>query len=80
MSFSSIVLQATGESLTPLYEKLTLTNVSTRSLSLELLLVKPFSLCEAAGVHSSVTKQVQISVTHLVVAMINDLGLIRTFA
>lgn len=74
------MLQVTGESLTPLYEKLTLTNVSTRSLSLELLLVKPFSLCEAAGVHSSVTKQVQISLAHLVVAMINDFGLIHTFA
>ncbi|KAI3370851.1 hypothetical protein L3Q82_007368 [Scortum barcoo] len=44
-----------GKSLTVLYEKLILQNVSPLSLSMELSLVDPFSLCEAPGVHSSAT-------------------------
>ncbi|XP_030281249.1 hydrocephalus-inducing protein homolog isoform X1 [Sparus aurata] len=44
-----------GESLMPSYEKLILTNVSSLSLSLELTLVEPFSLCEAPGAQSSAT-------------------------
>uniref|UniRef100_A0A3Q3XB93 Hydin adenylate kinase-like domain-containing protein n=1 Tax=Mola mola TaxID=94237 RepID=A0A3Q3XB93_MOLML len=47
--------------LTPLYEKLLLTNVSTRSLSLELRLIEPFSLCESPGAHSSATTKVHVS-------------------
>ncbi|KAM8849594.1 hydrocephalus-inducing protein homolog isoform 2-T2 [Spinachia spinachia] len=44
-----------GESLMPLYEKLVLENVSSLSLSVELSLVEPFSLCEASGAHSPAT-------------------------
>ncbi|XP_073328914.1 hydrocephalus-inducing protein homolog [Pagrus major] len=44
-----------GESLMPSYEKLILTNVSSLSLSLELSLVEPFSLCETPGAQSSAT-------------------------
>uniref|UniRef100_G3PQA2 HYDIN/VesB/CFA65-like Ig-like domain-containing protein n=1 Tax=Gasterosteus aculeatus TaxID=69293 RepID=G3PQA2_GASAC len=44
-----------GESLRPLYEKLVLENVLSLSLSVELSLVEPFYLCEAAGAHSTAT-------------------------
>ncbi|GAA6221266.1 hydrocephalus-inducing protein homolog [Lates japonicus] len=44
-----------GKSLVPLYEKLVLKNVSSLSLSMELSVVEPFSLCEAPGAHSSAT-------------------------
>ncbi|XP_049928998.1 hydrocephalus-inducing protein homolog isoform X2 [Epinephelus moara] len=44
-----------GQCLMPLYEKLILENVSSLSLSVELSLVEPFSLCEAQGAHSSAT-------------------------
>ncbi|XP_035498051.2 hydrocephalus-inducing protein homolog isoform X1 [Scophthalmus maximus] len=44
-----------GESLTPLYQKLVLKNVSALSLSMTLALVEPFSLCEARGAQSSAT-------------------------
>ncbi|XP_040894088.1 hydrocephalus-inducing protein homolog [Toxotes jaculatrix] len=47
--------KAPGKSLTPLYEKLVLKNVSSLSLSMRLSLVEPFSLCEAPGAHSSAT-------------------------
>ncbi|KAM9376112.1 hydrocephalus-inducing protein-like [Pholidichthys leucotaenia] len=43
------------KSVTPLYEKLVLKNVSSLSLSVKLSLVEPFSLCEASGDYSSVT-------------------------
>ncbi|KAM9376113.1 hydrocephalus-inducing protein-like [Pholidichthys leucotaenia] len=43
------------KSVTPLYEKLVLKNVSSLSLSIKLSLVEPFSLCEASGDYSSVT-------------------------
>ena len=42
----------------PSYEKLILMNVSSLSLSLELSLVEPFSLCEAPGAQSSATTKV----------------------
>ncbi|XP_068458365.1 hydrocephalus-inducing protein homolog isoform X2 [Clinocottus analis] len=44
-----------GKSLKPLYEKLILENVSSLSLTVELSLVEPFSLCQASGAHSPVT-------------------------
>ncbi|XP_037622519.1 hydrocephalus-inducing protein homolog isoform X2 [Sebastes umbrosus] len=44
-----------GKSLTPLYEKLILENVSSLPLSMELSLVEPFSLCEASGALSTAT-------------------------
>ncbi|XP_076588631.1 hydrocephalus-inducing protein homolog [Chaetodon auriga] len=44
-----------GKSLMPLYERLILKNVSSLSLSMELSLVEPFSLCEAPGASSSAT-------------------------
>ncbi|XP_031731518.1 hydrocephalus-inducing protein homolog isoform X1 [Anarrhichthys ocellatus] len=44
-----------GKSLTPLYEKLILENVSSLPLSIELSLGEPFSLCEASGAHSPAT-------------------------
>ncbi|KAM7396206.1 hypothetical protein PAMP_019263 [Pampus punctatissimus] len=44
-----------GKNLVPLYEKLLLKNVSPLSLSMELSLVEPFTLCEARGVYSSAT-------------------------
>ncbi|XP_056908191.1 hydrocephalus-inducing protein homolog isoform X4 [Takifugu flavidus] len=44
-----------GQNLKPMYEKLVLNNVSSQSLSLELCLVKPFSLCESPGACSSAT-------------------------
>lgn len=56
-----VELQVSGQSLMPLYEKLTLRNVSTLSLSLELCLVEPFALCEAPGAHSSATNKVRVS-------------------
>ncbi|XP_035521672.1 hydrocephalus-inducing protein homolog [Morone saxatilis] len=49
-----------GQTLKPLYEKLILTNVSSLSLSMELSLVEPFSLCEAPGTHSSATTKSMI--------------------
>lgn len=52
------VLQVPGKSLTPLYEKLILENVSSLSLSMELSLVEPFSLCEASGALSTATTKV----------------------
>lgn len=55
------VLQVLGESLTPLYEKLILTNVSSLSLSMELCVVEPFSLCDSPGAHSSATTKVYLS-------------------
>ncbi|XP_049580395.1 hydrocephalus-inducing protein homolog [Syngnathus scovelli] len=42
-----------GEDLTQLYEELVLKNVSSLSLSMELSLASPFSLCEARGVFST---------------------------
>uniref|UniRef100_A0A3Q2ZC70 Hydin adenylate kinase-like domain-containing protein n=1 Tax=Hippocampus comes TaxID=109280 RepID=A0A3Q2ZC70_HIPCM len=42
-----------GEDLTQLYEELVLKNVSSLSLSMELSLATPFSLCEARGVQST---------------------------
>lgn len=45
----------------PLYEKLILENVSSLSLSMELSVVEPFSLCEATGAHSSATNKVHTS-------------------
>uniref|UniRef100_A0A8D3BS88 HYDIN axonemal central pair apparatus protein n=1 Tax=Scophthalmus maximus TaxID=52904 RepID=A0A8D3BS88_SCOMX len=48
------------ESLTPLYQKLVLKNVSALSLSMTLALVEPFSLCEARGAQSSATTKVNI--------------------
>ncbi|XP_047451812.1 hydrocephalus-inducing protein homolog [Mugil cephalus] len=44
-----------GKRLLPLYEKLVLKNVSSLSLSMELSLIEPFSLCEAPGDNSSST-------------------------
>ncbi|XP_070763174.1 hydrocephalus-inducing protein homolog [Enoplosus armatus] len=44
-----------GQSLMPLYEKLILKNVSSLSLSMELALEQPFSLCQDPGAHSSAT-------------------------
>ncbi|XP_056273332.1 hydrocephalus-inducing protein homolog [Pseudoliparis swirei] len=44
-----------GRSPQPLYEKLILENVLSLSLSVELSLVEPFSLCEASGDQSSAT-------------------------
>ncbi|XP_042266839.1 hydrocephalus-inducing protein homolog isoform X2 [Thunnus maccoyii] len=44
-----------GKSLVPIYDKLVLKNVSLLSLSMEISLVEPFSLCEAQGAHSSAT-------------------------
>ncbi|KAM6936867.1 hydrocephalus-inducing protein homolog [Xenentodon cancila] len=49
------VKKVKGESLLPLYEKLVLKNVSFLSLTLDLLLVEPFFLCEAPGDHTSTT-------------------------
>ncbi|XP_057693166.1 hydrocephalus-inducing protein homolog isoform X2 [Corythoichthys intestinalis] len=42
-----------GENLTQLYEELVLKNVSSLSLSMELFLAFPFSLCDERGVHST---------------------------
>lgn len=53
--------QVPGESLRPLYEKLVLENVLSLSLSVELSLVEPFYLCEAAGAHSTATTKVHVS-------------------
>lgn len=50
--YGSFVLQVLGQNPKPMYEKLVLNNVSSQSLSLELCLMKPFSLCgspEACG-------------------------------
>lgn len=47
-----------------MYEKLVLTNVSSQSLSLELGLVKPFSLCESPGACSSATAKVTFVSEH----------------
>ncbi|XP_053175951.1 hydrocephalus-inducing protein homolog [Scomber japonicus] len=60
LSFSSKRLnfhieKVPGKTLIPLYEKLVLKNVSPLTLSMELSLVEPFSLCEARGGHSSAT-------------------------
>lgn len=52
------VLQTTGKSITPLYKKLVLKNVSALTLSMELSIVEPFSLCEAQGAQSSATTKV----------------------
>nr|XP_046249402.1 hydrocephalus-inducing protein homolog [Scatophagus argus] len=46
------------KSLKLLYEKMILTNVSSLSLSMELSVVEPFSLCEAPGAQSSTAKSV----------------------
>ncbi|XP_061629909.1 hydrocephalus-inducing protein homolog [Phyllopteryx taeniolatus] len=58
-----------GEELTQLYEELVLKNVSSLSLSMELSLATPFSLCEAQGVHSNANTKsmtlVQGEETHL---------------
>ncbi|KAK5867885.1 hypothetical protein PBY51_012341 [Eleginops maclovinus] len=43
------------KSLTPLFEKLILENVSSLPLYMELSLVEPFSLCEASGAHITVS-------------------------
>lgn len=51
-------LHVHGQVLQPIYEKLVLSNVSTQSLSLELSLTEPFSLCEAPGSFSSATIKV----------------------
>lgn len=56
--FSFMALQVLGQELQPLYEKLVLSNVSSQSLSLELSLAEPFSLCEAAGSSSSALTKV----------------------
>ncbi|XP_026221932.1 hydrocephalus-inducing protein homolog [Anabas testudineus] len=52
--------KVSGKSLKPLYEKLVLKNVSALSLSMELSLVEPFSLCEAPKAHSSATTKSMI--------------------
>ncbi|XP_034061831.1 LOW QUALITY PROTEIN: hydrocephalus-inducing protein homolog [Gymnodraco acuticeps] len=44
-----------GQSLTPLFEKLILENVSSLPVCMELSLVEPFSLCEASGAHIRAT-------------------------
>uniref|UniRef100_A0A3Q3KEI6 Hydin adenylate kinase-like domain-containing protein n=1 Tax=Monopterus albus TaxID=43700 RepID=A0A3Q3KEI6_MONAL len=49
-----------GNSLMPLYEKLVLENVSPLSLSIELSLAEPFSLCEGPVDHSSATTKVHV--------------------
>ncbi|KAM9854716.1 hydrocephalus-inducing protein homolog [Aulostomus maculatus] len=46
-----------GKSLAPLYEKLILKNMSDVTLSMEISLAAPFSLCEASGAHSTVTSK-----------------------
>lgn len=53
-----ITVQVLGQNLKPMYERLVLNNVSSQSLSLELCLVKPFSLCDSPGACSSATTKV----------------------
>ncbi|XP_041651130.1 hydrocephalus-inducing protein homolog [Cheilinus undulatus] len=60
LSFSSKKLnfymeKVPGKNLTPLYEKLILRNASSLSLTVELSLVEPFSLCDAQRAYSSLT-------------------------
>lgn len=55
-------LQVLGQDLQPIYEKLVLSNVSSQSLSLELCLTEPFSLCEAPGSFSPATTKVHLPV------------------
>ncbi|XP_029009061.1 hydrocephalus-inducing protein homolog isoform X2 [Betta splendens] len=52
--------KAPGKSLTPLYEKLVLKNVSALCLSMELSLVEPFSLCEAPSALNSATTKCMV--------------------
>ncbi|XP_061578790.1 hydrocephalus-inducing protein homolog [Cololabis saira] len=49
------VKKVKGQSLLPHYEKLLIKNMSSLSLTLDLLLVEPFFLCEAPGDQTSTT-------------------------
>lgn len=63
------VLKVPGNSLMPLYEKLNLKNVSALSLSMELSLVEPFSLCEEPRAHSSATTKVGLDYNGLMLCI-----------
>lgn len=56
--YGSFVLQVLGQNPKPMYEKLVLNNVSSQSLSLELCLMKPFSLCGSPEACASATTKV----------------------
>ncbi|XP_034542457.1 hydrocephalus-inducing protein homolog isoform X2 [Notolabrus celidotus] len=65
LSFSSkqlnfYIQKDPGQNLMPLYEKLILKNVSSLSLSMELSLIEPFSLCETPEAPSSETTKSMI--------------------
>uniref|UniRef100_A0A672ZPB5 Uncharacterized protein n=1 Tax=Sphaeramia orbicularis TaxID=375764 RepID=A0A672ZPB5_9TELE len=46
-----------GTSPTPLYEKLVLKNISTLTVSMEMYVMVPFSVCDTPGVYSSSTSK-----------------------
>lgn len=61
--YSCVALQALGQDLQPIFEKLVLNNVSSQSLSVELSLTEPFSLCEAPDAFSSASTKVRLPVS-----------------
>lgn len=67
------VSQVPGQSLSPLFEKLILENVSSLPVCMELSLVEPFSLCEASGAHIRATTKVHTSPFHLNLISIHHL-------
>lgn len=67
MLLPAYVLKVPGKSLMPLYEKLILKNVSALTLSIELFLVEPFSLCEAPRAQSSATTKVGLDYYVLII-------------